>query len=283
VQHLFKLKYLYLLVLLLSSPARSTPLDFIIDLDSTLIFLPPRDGDIPIEANNKTYGIAPGAGALIESLSKIQNARVSFFSAYPLPNRNNEALTKILLPNGSSAKEIAFKVLHGSRAIKSSKAPDPIALQPLFTLFWADIKKDLRRVSQDLDLANSILIDDTHTNAVRNQEKSMLWIHNHSEDGELARARGLIEESLAKADRENLSVTEALWQLQWSVESETELSYQSESANALGLYTSGEKLLASEDPEYKISKTTLKKLRQSPELEKTPQAESLFVRKFGNP
>jgi hypothetical protein len=278
-----KLNALFLLALLSAARAHSAPIDFIFDLDSTLIFLPPRAGDTVIEAAGKNYGVAPGAGAIVQSLLQIPEARVSFFSAYPLAIRNNEALNKILLPDGSAAKDIAFKVLHGTRAIKSSKTSDPVALQPLFTLFWADIKKDLSRVSEDLDLARSILIDDTHTNALKGQEKSLLWIHNFSEDGELARARGLIEESLMKSERDGLSVNEALWQLQWKVESDTELSYQSESANASSLYTGGEKLLQSEDPEYKISKTTLKNVKQSPAIVKQPQAEALFVRKFGNP
>lgn len=279
-----KLNLLFLLVSCATPRAHSNPpIDFIFDLDSTLIFLPPRAGDTVIEANDKNYGVAPGAGAILQSLSKIPEARISFYSAYPLAARNNEALKKILLPSGSSAKDIAFKVLHGTRAIKSSKTPDPTALQPVFTLFWADLKKDLTRVSEDLDLARSILIDDTHTNAFKDQEKSLLWVHNHTEDGELARVRGLIEESLSRADREGLSVQDALWQMQWNVESETELSYQSESGNGIALYTEGQKLLSAEDSEYEVSKTTLKSVKQSPALKKQPQAEALFMRKFGTP
>jgi hypothetical protein len=273
--------FLRLSLLLASLGLSAQPLDFVLDLDSTLIFLPPRAGDEVIVAAGKSYGMAPGSGAFLQSLSKLPEARVSFFSAYPLAKRNNEALEAIRLPDGRSARELAFRVLHGTRVKRASKSEDPVALQPLFKVFWGDIKKDLSLVAADLDLARAVLFDDTHTNAHRDQERSLLWLHNHSADGELARARGLVDAALEKAEIDDRALTDALWSLQWRASGPHDVAYVSESANDVDLYRKGAALLKAEDPDYAVSKQTLRSVRQSPDIKNPPRPESPFVRRFG--
>lgn len=104
-----------------------------------------------IEVEGKKYFIHDGLEDFIENLLSKKDIKISFFSGGSR-SRNHSLLEKIVLSDGRSLKDIAFKILSKEELtiIEGSKNNEK---------FSRRYKKDLKKISSDLN--NLIMIDDT--------------------------------------------------------------------------------------------------------------------------
>lgn len=249
--------FLLLALSLLATLSWSSPptIDFVIDIDSTIVSSVYEGLSYPFKTieiadggqTGRFYRLINGAPEFLQKLSEIPGARISFFSADNL-ERNKELLSKITLPNGRTAADIAFKVLSGQDAVEKTEASVPRRKEFKFLFRDQGVKKDLTTVSPDLKLENAILIDDIVSYAAIGQEKNILWVpgdlhaSDHDKDSlheiiardvtngsvetakfeyfadnKLAYAMGRIDESLEHAHRTGRSVPDVLWEKQFKM------------------------------------------------------------------
>jgi hypothetical protein len=163
----------YLITLLLCGlrAFAAPPLDIIFDIDWTLVYILPGEPELKdpstFSLGDKWYRYSDDAGKTLARALAIPGARVSFFSGGD-EARNLELLNRLKLPDGRSAREIAFKIL-------SVEDLTPVSTDR--TLKFAQrYRKDISRVAPDLQRA--VLIDDVRDFSVAGQERNMLWLGN---------------------------------------------------------------------------------------------------------
>lgn len=212
--------------------ARGETIDFVFDLDGVFLNSPAASStERIIVVAGARYRLADGAGELLQSLSQIPGARISFFS-HATAERNAAALKAIVLPDGRSAFDLAAGRVFSTPALSRESGVDV---------------KDLLKVAPDIDLKRAVLIDDQRNYAAKGQERNLLWLPDRqsrfaesvfeeynvereagepeeaedlarkfvSDRNKLLRARGIIEATLEKANAEKISFVEALSRLQW--------------------------------------------------------------------
>jgi hypothetical protein len=131
-------------------------IDVVFDIDWTIVSdYEPEFSKAPaskiFEADTGSYVLRDGVTELIEYLLS-ENIRVSFFSG-GVEKRNNELLSKILLSDGRSLLDIAYKV-------KSKPDLTTVPDIPETAKFSEKFKKDLTKINPDLQ--SIILLDDNY-------------------------------------------------------------------------------------------------------------------------
>ena len=145
-------------------------INVVFDIDWTIVSnFDPELTNVPPQkmyhAEGKTYVLRDGVTSLIEYLLS-KNIQVSFFSG-GTKIRNQELLGQILLHDGRSLLDIAYKIKSDEDLTKIPNALETAKFSEKF-------KKDLTKISKDLD--NIILLDDT-PNFYLNEEQKMnlIW------------------------------------------------------------------------------------------------------------
>lgn len=228
-----------------ASTARPPRIDFVLDLDWTLLYQirDPRqvtDTTRLLRAGGDTYRLADNAAQFIEYLASIPGARVSFFSGGER-ERNIEILRQIRLSDGRTAADFNVFGKEDLSAVEPSKRSSGTPG------FAERFKKDLRKVLPDIDLERAVLVDDTIRFPAAGQQRNLLsldptfdFIENYGafsgrrgeppwsglkylpstrrnwalERRKLERAAGLIEEARIRSAETGRSFTAVLHELQ---------------------------------------------------------------------
>ena len=108
------LRILFLLLFSTLALAKE-PIHIVFDIDWTLVYpleeKPNYTDSQVIQIENKWYRFTDFSGETLEKLSQLPDVKISFFSG-GLAERNRELLSKLILPSGKSAEQIAFKILN---------------------------------------------------------------------------------------------------------------------------------------------------------------------------
>jgi len=221
------------------------PIYFSIDLDGTLFdtihdMRQVETDATLIRASDGLHQPVHGAAAFIQSLLEIPNAKIVFFSGGEA-ERNKELLSKLIMKDGKSALDHAFKVLSKEdlTPVDPGKTTGEIHSHDRF-------KKDLRKIAPGIDLRRVVHIDDIPDFVLHGQEKNVVainpdydYVENYSRLKELERqgltlkrpppsrkhwaydtqrltyARGVIEEALdLTRRREDYSLRDAIERMQ---------------------------------------------------------------------
>ena len=258
--------FLTLVCFVASSAALAKPgrMHFVFDMDDTIIrwvhpgekpggTILPGEGDI----DGYRYRVLDGAPEIIASiLHDYPDALISFDSAGPR-ERNLRILSELMLPDGRSAKDIAYRILS-----KEDLPPDG--------------KKDLRKVLAPGDRIEDVILLDDHTQfSELHQEWNLLWVGAKPELHEvevgdagarpdaipeflkdrnkLVRARGLIDRMIALANARDISLSEALDFLQWGPKVPGPIEYRSKLQTDLDLYRSGLRDFVRVNPRFRFT------------------------------
>ena len=168
-----RLAVLYILGLFLFTPAWAYPVDVILDIDRTLAyFIQPSDprpttGTVITLPDGDVYRLSDDAEKFIYTLKKDPRIRLSFYSG-ARRIRNLALLERILLPDGSNAKDTAYKILSSNNLTPTLQTWNPLAT---FGQRW---KKDLAEVNPDLK--DLILLDDMADFAPDSQSRNVFWL-----------------------------------------------------------------------------------------------------------
>jgi hypothetical protein len=216
-----------------------------IDLDGTLFdsIHDPRQVETVhdlIQASDGAHKPVWGAAAFVQSLLDIPNAKIVFFSGGD-SERNQRMLSQLIMKDGKSALDHAYKVL--SKADLTPVVTDPnIKTEHQYQR----LKKDLKKIDPSIDLSHVIHVDDVPEYVLPEQRANVVaidpaydYVENYSRFKEYQRqglslknppisrrhwaydtqrliyARGVIEEGLDLIHRrEDMSLRDAVAQLQ---------------------------------------------------------------------
>ncbi|MFL5812860.1 MAG: hypothetical protein ACJ763_04735 [Bdellovibrionia bacterium] len=238
-----------LLALPAFSEAQGSPKDatiyISIDLDGTLFdtIRDPRQVETLedlVKASDGTHKPVWGAAAFVQSLVDIPNAKIVFFSGGD-SERNKELLSQLMMKDGKSALDHAYKVF--SKADLTPVVTDPNVKTEHQ---YQRLKKDLKKIDPSIDLSRVIHVDDVPEYVLPEQRANVVaidpaydYVENYSRFKEYQRqglhlenpppsrrhwaydtqrliyARGVIEEALDLTHRrEDISLRDAVAQLQ---------------------------------------------------------------------
>ena len=201
------MKWILLLLLSFNVAAAPKRIDFIFDIDGVLVDRANKEtvrhlypdtkiselkaaGRV-LELNGHTYILNKGAEELVEYLSNIPGAKITFFSTGP-KDRNIIFLNHFKTNKGKKFIDIAEgRVLsydqalrvdengkaHWAELFEREQLNSPIEKNVVSELkpFAGPVKKDLTQI-EGLNLERAILIDDRTANAARGQEKNLLKV-----------------------------------------------------------------------------------------------------------
>jgi hypothetical protein len=196
---------LLILILLITQTAFAKRIDFVLDIDGVLVdranketvayLYPPEKIEAlklqnrVLQLNGHTYVLNEGAGEFIDYLSKIKDAKITFFSTGPA-DRNKVFLETFRTSEGKRFIDIAegrffsygdaIRVTDTGTAFTSANFEKGLLDNPLpknyastIKEFEGPVKKDIT-IIKGLDLERAILIDDRLPNATRGQERNLL-------------------------------------------------------------------------------------------------------------
>lgn len=251
---------LFLIALLgLPSLLEARPVEFIFDIDDTLISADIRnlsastiqefkDRQYAIEPlPGKVYRISHGAAEVLASLPK-----VGFFSAHG----NDQRSQKIVAHFGPEFSNSTLLTTSQVFYLPDLSDPHAPALQPPFDLFEGEKKKDLSQ-SRHFKDHDVILIDNDPSHVLRGQEKSFIWVRNKTVKFEMARVRGLIDLAYEYSAQQRISLPEALWQLQWIETSDGQLIYREDICEHPDVYQRGIRILREINPLFDVNASHL--------------------------
>lgn len=141
----------------------------IFDIDWTIVY--PLKGDVVVDninvimADGEPYRLTTWTQEVLHRLSQKPDLRISFYSGGNA-TRNAELLKAIILPDGKSAYDIAYKILNKEDLVVVSTDPT----LPFTKRFNKDVSKvqpDLRRV---------IHVDDSFKFTLPGQERNQVWL-----------------------------------------------------------------------------------------------------------
>jgi hypothetical protein len=224
---------------------KDAPIYISVDIDGTLVDtihdLRQVDtvGDL-IKASDGTHKPVWGAVAFVQSLIDIPNARIVFFSGGE-SERNKEILSQLVMKDGKSALDHAYKVF-------SKEDLTPVVTDPNVKTEhqYQRLKKDLKKIDPSIDLSRVIHVDDVPEYVLPDQRANVVaidpaydYVENYSRFKEFERqglklknpppsrrhwaydsqrliyARGVIEEALDLTHRrEDISLRDAVARLQ---------------------------------------------------------------------
>ena len=167
--------FLFLFVLFSSLTAMSDPLHFVFDIDDTLVVRTDSISDAEIVYKGKGYRVILGTPEILLKAS-IQGS-VSFFSSGGVV-RNQFLLSKILLPDGRTALEIATYIrsnIHLEKGNGNERWKNLLALTPEYQEKLDDGMGFQEALSQiklgnQPTIDNILLIDDFERNIAPGQE-----------------------------------------------------------------------------------------------------------------
>lgn len=293
------LKTALALLLALSSFALGADrIDFVIDIDGIILFegTPAALKGAPAHRIVRTdygyaYRIAEGAPEFLQSLATIPGAHLTFYSGGSV-GRNEDVLKKFRLPNGKSAREVAFRVLSDVDRTVPDRTELERWAEAFRTFFHGDLKKDLRKVP-GLDPSRAFFFDDRRayvapgqernfvcldyehvspgyekesypldaSDRVRALEKHSAWdasaaaARNMAHRNKLVYGRGLVQQALDLAEREKISPVDALWKLQWQETMGRDLKVRHIHPWSREVYALGLSLFRKENPGYTFVRT----------------------------
>lgn len=159
--------------------------DIVLDLDGTLVDTLPTQQTGSFFAEGKWYRLRNFVPEFIDQLRKIPGIRISFFSGGNR-DRNDVVLRQIVLADGKTAQEIAYRSLSFSDLTSISTDSS--------LRFFHRYKKDLRKVNPDLQKV--IIIDDLREFSLPGQERNMLWLSPEGDSRErLQRALSVVRDA----------------------------------------------------------------------------------------
>lgn len=165
---------------------------------------PSRKGE-----TTETYHIDADLGPVIQRLLTIPGVRISFYSAHHA-ERAEKVFPHVLLPDGRSLDEIAYKML-GYKDISKAANQDPEGPLGFFASRNGQ-KKDLRKVvdrdpeTGERNIENAILVDDNSGNTFPGQEGNLLPLLEDIPRRPLLVALGLIESSITVAKKRGVGL-----------------------------------------------------------------------------
>ncbi|HLD98972.1 MAG TPA: hypothetical protein VJB59_01865 [Bdellovibrionota bacterium] len=233
------------------------PIHVVIDIDRTILdtveqktpaellasaTLIPKTGKI----FGNRYIVLDGAPEMIAAFSGLPDVKVSLFSRGNRA-RNLAVLEQLKLPDGRSAKDVAYRIF------SLEDAPLP--------------KKDLYKViGKNGDIDRVIMIDDHLDYAVSGQHRNLLWLPHPEQPRihryQLVRATGLVLAVLELAKSTQKPIREILWNFQWKKDGAERLVYRKELLTDRSLYEKGMEFLRGVNPQYTIPSVFLDELRQ---------------------
>jgi len=257
---------IFILILFVSNSVLSKRIDFIFDIDGVLVdranketvkhLYPPEKLELlksagrVLELNEHIYILNNGAEELVEYLSEIPDAKITFFSTGPR-DRNEIFLNHFKLNNGKKFIDVSEgRLFSNEDALELSKLDDysKTNYQSRINEFVGPVKKDLTLIN-GIDLESAILIDDRVVNAARGQEKNLLKVdlsltrekptavlnyflkevkdkpmsyigrHFYNWNNRLMITAGIIDQVLKVSKLEKISTRDALWRTQWEKKS----------------------------------------------------------------
>lgn len=199
-----KLAVLLLLGLPLTAFAQQPTYDIVLDLDETIIYTRPTNStqknflewkyEYKGETFSKKYLLSDGAQDFIQTLAALPNVRVSFYSSGDA-ERNIAVLNQITLPDGRSAKDIAYKIL-------SRDAME-------FDMEDFSNKKNLEKNFANLN--QTLIVDDASAYIKTNELSNQIIVANRMKGGigDLEKAAGYISLSLHYAQEQKTNLVAA--------------------------------------------------------------------------
>jgi hypothetical protein len=192
------------LFFLLSGSVLAQTVDIVFDLDWTLVYplseSSTADPTKVIWAQGKPYRVTDWTSEVLGKLARKKELRISFFSGGQAA-RNFEILKQIKLPDGRSAFEIAYKMLHFEDLMEVSTDQN--------LPFDQKYKKSLTKINPDL--TRLIMVDDSYEFVPFDQKRNELWLggtYNFYEKAEdIPKTKGLYDPpsiSKWKAERNKL-------------------------------------------------------------------------------
>lgn len=239
----------------------------LIDLDGTLVRgYSTSDGDNKIQFNldgdSVELALQDDAAIMIRSLLAIPGCKIGFFSLH-YRERMLEILKRIPVSGGKTALDLATYILSGG---DTTKVGNPLK-QP--ELFRGPRKKDLLKI-QGIDLEWVILIDNEFGVVMPGQERNLLKVFSPKVDlkklnkrdafmerRKLMFARGVIELALGGASVKEISLAQALFEIQFDAQG----VYQGSIPMEEGIYLLGLDAFRTVDPAYLTPKEFLARTR----------------------
>lgn len=149
----------------------------VVDFDNVVLFdmypsgtQPPPPPDKILIADGDKFRIAEGATEFLQYLSEIPNVKVIIFS-FGQPNRNQEAIERIQLPNGKKLIEILTDDSGYVRLFGREQVED----------YTSESTKDFTLFPFEFSLKRTILIDDQYGSAPNSQKSNLLLVNNDVE------------------------------------------------------------------------------------------------------
>jgi hypothetical protein len=146
-----------------------------VDFDNVMLFdmypfgtQPPPPPDKILIADGDKFRIAEGAPEFLQYLSEIPNVKVIIFS-FGQPNRNQEAIERIQLPNGKKLIDILTDNSGYVRLFGTDQVKD----------YTHESTKDFTIFPFKFSLKRTLLIDDQYGSAPNSQKSNLLLVNDN--------------------------------------------------------------------------------------------------------